>query len=73
MQPELHRIAVLIKKQPVLAENNESQLILRKPWTLDILLSYTLLMPMEAFALHLKEEHEKLQFQLNNELKNVFN
>ena len=60
MQPELHRIAVLIKTASPGREQWES--VDLKPRTLDILLSYTLLLPMEAFALHLKEEHEKLHF-----------
>ena len=63
MQPELHRIAVLVKTASPGKEQCES--VDLKPWTLDILFSYTLLLPMEAFALHLKEEHEKLQFLIN--------
>ena len=59
LQPELHRIAVLIE-QPVMAGNNESQ-----SWTWDILFFYTLLLQMEAFALHLNGEHKKLQFLIN--------
>ena len=33
-----------------------------KVLTWDILFSYTLLVPMEAFAFHLKEENEKYNF-----------